>query len=209
MSNEPEEKEAVPEGWGHWGASFRAASPPASFDDVDLDVVRRRAEAFSRRTRRRNAREIAAGALVVLGGIAIATHAPTRLGMLGGVAMALGATIVSLFIVLRARNHPAPAPTAPTREVLAYERAQLERQARLLERVWIWYLAPLLPSIVLIYAESLLRALEGGGPGRNAGIAVAVGLFVATIAFFVWLGRMNARAARKLREQMAKLPPDA
>lgn len=209
MSHDPEQREEGPEGWSDWGASWRAAAPQgSSLDDVDLAQARRRADRFAWQIRFRNAREIAAGVLVVVCGVGIATHAPTWLGVLGGVAMSLGGAFVSVFIVLRARTLPAPAPTAPTREVLAHERAQLERQARLLERVWIWYLAPLVPSVVLIYAEGLLGALGRAGTHRSATIATTVGMFAGTLAFFALIGWMNVRVARKLRERMAKLPPD-
>jgi hypothetical protein len=91
--------------------------------------------------------------------------------------------------------------------VLAYERAELDRQARLLERVWIWYLAPLLPSIVLLYAEGIQRSLAQEGGARSAGLAIHLTLFAVSLGLFVFLGRLNRRAARGLRERMAKLPP--
>jgi hypothetical protein len=206
MSRENEPNGGDLEGWERLGAAWRnepvGAPPP-----IDVAEVRRRADAFARTIRRRNLREIAAGAVVIAGGAGIAATAPARLGQLGGVAMVLGAIAVSLFIALRARNRPAPPPAAPTREVLAHERAELERQARLLERVWIWYLAPLLPSVVLIYADALIRALGRSGPERTVGIALSAGLFGASLAFFVLIGRLNARAAQRLRARMAQWPP--
>ena len=121
--------------------------------------------------------------------------------------MVAGALFVAAFLLARARNLRAPDPAAPTSEVLAHERAQIERQARLLERVWIWYLAPLLPSVALIYADSLQRALarSDGAPGTGVGVIVA--LFAASLGLFVLIGWINRRAARRLRERMAPLPP--
>jgi hypothetical protein len=208
MSDETRNGGEAPEGWGPLGESFRADPADASsFEGVDGGAVRARAETFARKIRRRNLREVAAGAFVVAGGVTIAARAPTALGLAGGVAMALGAIFVSVFIFLRARNLRAPEPAAPTSEVVAYERAQLERQARLLERVWLWYLAPLLPSVALIYAESLQRALDR--PDPTGGVALTAALFAASLGVFVVIGWINKRAARGLRERMAQLPPPA
>lgn len=206
-----EQERGALEGWNELGASWReggssSSSSPSSFEGVDLAAVRARSRAFARRVWLRNLRETAAGVLVAAAGVAIATHAPTTLGMLGGVAMVLGAVGVSLVIALGARNRRAPEPSAPTREVLAHERGELERQARLLERVWLWYLAPLLPSVALIYAEALIRALGHAGPARTVGVAMSLGMFAVSLGFFFLVGRLNARAARELRARMGKLP---
>lgn len=195
-----------PEGWEGMGAAWRAGEPGGAFAQVDVDEVRRRAGAFARQIRVRNLSEIAAGVTVIAAGAGIAASAATLLGKLGGAAMAAGAIAVALIIALRAGNIPAPPPAAPTRDVVAHERAQLERQARLLERVWVWYLAPMVPSMVLIYTESLVRALGRSGTERTVGIAMSAGLFLASLAFLALVGWWNAREAKRLRARMAKLP---
>lgn len=192
-----------PEGWDRLGAEWRApgaAEPASVFAGFDPQEVRARAAAFARRIRHRNVREIVAGAVVVLAGVRIAYRAHTLLVTLGGASMAIGAAFVTASILLRARNLASPPSDAPTRDVLAYERAQLERQARLLERVWVWYLAPLVPSVVLIYADVLSRALAEGRP-----LALPLGRALATLLVFVLIGWMNGRAARALRARMPAL----
>jgi hypothetical protein len=131
-----------PQGWDALGASWRAdVSARSSFEDVDADVVRARAADLARKIRRRNVRELVAGALGAIAGGWIAYDASSLLLLLGGVAMAVGALTVTAIIVLRARNVSPPPLDAWTREVIAFERSELERQARLLERSWTWYLA--------------------------------------------------------------------
>jgi hypothetical protein len=195
-----------PEGWDTLGASWRSASPGASsFEDVDPAVVRTRADAFARSIRWRNVREVVAGTIVVVAGARTALHSSSLLVSIGGASMALGAVSVTAVIVTRARNAAPPPSDAPTRAVLAFERAELDRQARLLERVWLWYLAPFLPSLVAIYAAALLSALE---KGENRGVIVSLGLFVGSLGFLGAVGWVNTRAARRLRAQMALLPAE-
>lgn len=211
MSHDPEDRgdhRDAPEGWSELGASYRAApAGPSSFESVDGGAVRERADAFARTIRYRNAREVAAAGIVIVAGAFIAARATTVLSLLGGVAMVGGAIFVAVFMLARAGNLRAPEPAVPTSEVLAYERAQLERQAHLLERVWIWYLAPLLPSIVLLYADSLQRALRAPDSARGPGVAVLAALFAATIGVLALIGWINRRAARGLRDRMTRLPP--
>jgi hypothetical protein len=185
------------DGWGELGATYRGSVQNAPFEDVDLKTVRSRSRAFARTIHFRNAREIAAGALLVVLGFGQLTHAATWAGALAGATMSLGALFVTAFIVLRARNLKEPGPAAPTNDVLAYEHEQLERQARLLERVWLWYLAPLLPSVLLIYGDVIWRTGKFGKIGL---------LFVGTMAFFALIGWINMRSARALRRRMTLFP---
>ncbi|MBN9160870.1 MAG: hypothetical protein J0I07_07900, partial [Myxococcales bacterium] len=150
------------------------------------------------RIRRRNVLEVLGGAIIVAAGVRIVWTETRPLMIAGGVAMALGALLMTSVILLRARNASPPPLDAPTRDVLAYERSELERQARLLERVWVWYLAPLLPGVALIYTDELLRAIERGEPGA---IATSIALFIAALLCFVVVGRLNARSARRLRDR--------
>jgi hypothetical protein len=198
------EHEQGPQGWAALGASWRGGASAgesgdgSAFDAIDVDELKARSASFARTIRHRNLREVVAGVVVIASGLWIAWTAWSTLVAIGGVAMAIGAASVTTVILLRARNIVPPPPDAPTPEIIAYERAQLERQARLLERVWAWYLAPLLPGIVAIYVDVFLRA-----PHARPRIGA---MFLGTLAFFVFLGWLNARAARRLRSRMEILP---
>lgn len=195
-----------PEGWDLLGEHWRKDEQRSAFVAVDPDVVRARAARFARTIRWRNLREVISGHFVVLAGAGIAYHASSPYGRFGGVSLAIGASIVVAVIVRRTRNLLPPPPDAPTCEVMAFERSELERQAHLLERAWLWYLAPFVPSIVAIYAGAARVALsrpEHGGSLPFVGL-----LFVATAGVLVLVGWLNVRAARSLRRRMVALPPE-
>lgn len=190
--------------WGELGAQWRAESAPNTA--VDIAELRKRSSAFARTIFLRNLREAVAAMIVIAIGLHMAWNASTALVRSGGVTMALGALFILVVLLARGRNRPAPASDAPTRVALMHEQSELERQARLLEGVWLWYLLPLVPSLGLLGLDGLLRALESG---RAPAIALAVAEVAFSFAALVLVHMFNRRAARRLRERMVKLyPPD-
>lgn len=195
-----DDRSNIPEGWADLGAQWRAQ--PATTVAVEIADTRRRAHVFARKILLRNTREAIAALVVIVAGLHIAWDASHTLGRSSGVALAIGALFVLVVLLVRGGNQPAPPSDAPTSVALAHEHAELERQARLLERVWLWYLAPLAPGMCLVSADELRSAIE-----RDDAFAIALslgwsGLAIAAFVFVAWL---NRRAARKLRERMAKL----
>jgi hypothetical protein len=181
--------------WAELGEQWRKdAAGAARLAAVDPDVVRARAGKLARTIRRRNARELVAGAVVIAFGVYRMSTATAWLAQLSGAAMIAGAAFVSAVLLRRGGNLPPPPPTAVTSEVMAFERAELERQAALLERVWLWYIAPLLPGIALSLADSYVEAVRAGRPLWLFAPIVAL-----CAAVLVGVGWLNARAARRLR----------
>jgi hypothetical protein len=126
----------------------------------------------------------------------------------GCVWTALSALWIGVVLWLRGSNLAAPALDAPTVAFLRHERAQLERQAVLLERVPTWYVAPLGAGMALILADHAWVLVDAGAP--RAGV-VALGATIVLVALVfgvvLWL---NRRAARELREELSRWPdPDA
>jgi len=192
-----------PEGWHALGEAWRASAPPPETAAVEVDVaaVRKRADAFARRIRRRNLRELVAGVIVVLAGIRIAFEHRSTLESVGGALLALGAVVLCAVLVKRGGHGAPPSPDEPTRRVLAYERAELEKQAVLLSRVWVWYLGPLVPGVVLLDVAGMLRDLDEG-----LGLARSLAYPAFTIVVFVFVGWLNRRAAGRLRARMDRIP---
>ena len=186
--------------WAELGATWRADGAGDAFAAVDPAAVRARAAVFARRIRRRNVREVAAGALVIAGGVAMVIRSSEAAIRIGGALMAAGAAVLIAILLRHGRPLPPPAPDAPTRDVLVHERAELERQARLLERAWLWYLGPLVPSMVAIEGTAIARAAASGH-----GLGFALGSAAFTTAAFVAIGWLNARAARSLRARSERL----
>ena len=84
---------------------------------------------------------------------------------------------------------------------LDFYRRELERQRDLVGSVWSWYLGPLIPGWVV-----LMVAFARTNPGhlRHFGLSLAgFNLFAALAFVFVW--KLNQRAARSLQRQIDEL----
>lgn len=206
---DPKRDDATPEGFGDLGAAWRDADLGSdAFADVDLERVRSRAEAFSRKIRRRNAAEILAS-LFVLGWAALtAARATSPLGLAAGASLGLGVVVVAAVLLRRGRPGVQPRPEAPTRAVLAFHRGELERQARLLHGAWLWYVGPLVPGVVLVLANAYAESVRAN-PGRAGAAAVVTGgvlaLSFAVLGGVAWI---NRRAASRLRAQAREIAED-
>ncbi|MEY4578125.1 MAG: hypothetical protein RL701_2828 [Pseudomonadota bacterium] len=203
-----DKRSPLPDGWEDLGAQWRSrarerAEPTITTTSaVDITEARSRARAFARKVFLRNAREACAAGLVIAVGVRSAWIAATTLAFLGGVSLALGALFILVVLLVRGRNRSAPPSDAPTSVVLAHERHELDKQARLLERVWLWYLAPLVPGAGCMSLDSLLGAVAKAAP---LGIVLEIANSAFVLAVFVFVAWLNQRAARKLRERMANL----
>jgi len=128
----------------------------------------------------RNQRELTACALVAAGSlVAVGLGA---LPLLPGVLLALGTVPVAAVLLWVAP----PATDRPPRD-------EMLRQARLLEWVPLWYLAPLVPGVVA------LLVIAGRNGGFRAGLVGVV--FAAVFAAVAWLNRRGAAYLRALAEQ--------
>src|SRR5690606_28377810 len=127
--------------------------------------------AFNRKIKWRNAREYAAGALVVVFFGAMALRSPSWEGQAGGALTVLGCA----YVLWHLHRHGSARPEAPAAAASAcrdYYRADLQRQRQLLASAGRWYLAPFLPGYLLILAAKLRLA---GGVNPNFVISVALG----------------------------------
>lgn len=188
--------------------AWHEQGPLGALDPLTLPQLQERSRAHARRVWWRNAREWAAVALVVPTFLAWGLSTERWLVQAGCVWTALAAVWIGVVLWRRGTNLAAPAVDAPTVTFLRHERAQLERQAVLLERVPTWYVAPLAAGLVPILGDRAWVLVEAGAP--RAGV-VALGATVLLIALVfggvLWL---NRRAARELREQLSRWPdPDA
>ena len=91
-----------------------------------------------------------------------------------------------------------PADMALT-SCLAFHRGELERQRDLLRGVWKWYLLPLVPGMILFCLGPVMARPE------KASLAVAVSIAAGNLAFFVFIGELNRRAANKIQGRIDAL----
>ena len=82
---------------------------------------------------------------------------------------------------------------------LAFRRAELVRQRDLLRSIWLWYLGPFIPGLVVLIAAFARTSYVHAHP---AVLLIDLLLFG---AIFLAIGRVNARGARKLQEQIDEL----
>ena len=165
------------------------------------DLMKRTTK-FERTIRRRNIVEYAAGGVAAVGSVAMAVMF-AGLGEYGiAVSMALvalGAIVVMWNLHSRASTGK-PDPEADCRGHLV---AQYRRQAEALRKVPLWYIGPLLPGVLGVYATMAFKAA-----GRAdvwdilGGIGQPLGFTLAFFAFVIWL---NLRAARTLARKAEEL----
>ena len=157
-------------------------------------------ERFNSLIQRRNRREYVGGALGIAGSAWFAWHGKDLGTRAGFALLILGTLYVGWQLARRGTPRPEPADAA-AQSCLVYHRTELEQQYELLRSVWSWYLAPLVPGFVVLYAS---RAWLAAQRGPGALLAVALGACVTGLVFWgvLWL---NRRGASKLRAELRAL----
>ena len=176
------------------------AAPDAVFSDPQDCAVR--ATKFERRIRRRNLMEYVAGAIVIVGAGASSIAA----GIKGdwGIALAMALTAIGAIVVLwglfRRATNLERRPEDPCRMHL---RRQYQRQYDALRDVPLWYIGPLIPGVLTLYAAIVTGAAEQIGVIEAlkgaAGPAVLTFGILAAVALLNWLG------ARSLKREIQSL----
>lgn len=167
---------------------------------MSLADIHDRAERFQRRIRWRNAIEHMAGVIVVFAFSAIALATPDW-GIRAGVALII-AGVAYISWQLMKRGGAATKPDGQT--WVAFHRAEMVRQHQALSSVWSWYLAPLLPGILVFILATAFSRVDNDLP-LPARLAV-LGMAIVWISIvFGGVGYINARAAKKLEAEIAAL----
>lgn len=179
---------------------WRADSGPGTFTNPE-DLMHR-STAFERTIRRRNIVEYAAGALIVL----LATPAAVLFVTMGEpwLAISLGLTAAGAAIVMWNLHRRASAQKRrPEEDCRNHLVAQHRRQAEALRKVPLWYIGPLLPGVLGVYATVASKAV---GQVDTWEIVTEIGRPLGiTLAFFGFVIWLNLRAARKLERQVEEL----
>lgn len=186
--------DAYREAWKEGDAGGEVLDGRSLPEEELLARVRKRSEAFDRKIRRRDLRELVAGAFVVLAfgyGAITAGSWLTRAGALVVIAAAL-------FIAWTLRRARAGEETVKAgRPVTESLRAQLEKvdvQIRLLENVLWWYVAPLAVGALLFAA----------GLGAGLWPTLLCAAVILTLSAYIW--RLNLRAVeRDLRPRRRRI----
>lgn len=165
---------------------------------MSVEEIRRRAGKFEKRIRRRNLREYVAS--LIAAGLFVYFFATTH-DWLKQTSFAL--FFVAMLWIVVALHRKGSAKSLPegvdTLNGLKFYRAELERQYRVVKEVWWWYLAPMVPGFV-VYTVGYVWM----HPHPAGWVKIAV-MDVAVTGMFVWVWRMNQKAARCLERMIAEL----
>jgi hypothetical protein len=166
---------------------------PLENTPMPLEEIRRKARQFEKRIQHRNLREyIAGGAGIVIFTVYlfIFKSATVRAGS----ALMIAAMLCVLYqIYKRASPGTLPADLALTAS-LEFHRRELVRQRDLLRSVWLWYIAPFIPGIVVFGT--------GANPAHGPGSWLNAMPFLSVFGVIIWL---NYRAAKRLDRQIVEI----
>jgi hypothetical protein len=166
---------------------------PVENKPMPLEEIRRKARQFEKRIRRRNLREyIAGGAGIIIFTVYLFIFkSPTARA---GSALIIAGMLCILFqLYKRATPGTLPADLALTAS-LDFHRRELVRQRDLLRTVWLWYVGPIVPGIVVFGM--------GVKPAHGSASLLNAVPFFTILGVVLWL---NYRAAQRLTRQIAEI----
>lgn len=174
-----------------WQESVTDAALPS------LEMLRAGADRFYRNIRLRNRIEYGAAIFVVVAFAAIAFMAPSPFAKAGALLVMLG-TLFVVWQLHRRASATLPPGAEAALPILVHQRREMVRQRDALASIWLWYLLPLLPGLLLMQLGPSLGSLTT--PPRAAIIAVLI-----NVAVFggVWL--LNHLAARRLQRALDEI----
>lgn len=165
---------------------------------MSAEIIRKRAAKFERKILWRNVREYVAAviAAALLGYYLVTAQSVLARISFGLFIAGLAWMVVQLHRKGSVRSMPAGVSTLTS---LQFYRAELERQREAVNTVWSWYLAPLIPGLLVYTVWSVIRSPR---PTAWAGLAL-MDAVIAGLFYVVW--KMNVRAARCLQRMIDEL----
>jgi hypothetical protein len=177
-----------------WAQQHTDAAP------LDAEGLARADRHFRHRIRRRDTIEYVAGLLA--SGVFVNTAIQTPDW---GVRIGCAAIILGALVVLRNlwKLRPKPSGSALGASSLAFHRANLVTQRDALATVWRWYLAPVVPGMVL-FLLAVLRASAQHMPFWAA-LLVIIGVALPVAGVFWGIHHLNRVGARRLQAMIDAL----
>jgi Flp pilus assembly protein TadB len=171
-------------------------------EDIRMSVeqLRLRAGKFEKTIFWRNAREYVAALIVVLYFAYELLKWPNVLTGIGFGLIIAGMLYMMWQLHRKGSSRTMPAELASAAGLDFYRR-ELERQRDLVQGVWWWYLAPLVPGLVVIFVAMALT--NPHHLPHHYWFLAGYGLVVALAFIFVW--KLNERAARRLERCINEL----
>lgn len=170
---------------------WREQAVPA-LQPLPTDELAAQSRRLQHKVGRRNRRETVAAALVALVFLAYAWVFPHWLTKLGALLTVVGTAVVVWQLHRRACAQPLPEALGAS--LLQFHRGELARQRDALRSAWRWYVAPLLPGLLLFLCG---RQIENGRWQPWPFVITAL-----VMAGVVWI---NRRAASQLQREIDAL----
>lgn len=173
--------------WDSMKQQWQTRAPGVGPATPSAEQLRRESDRLQRTVRRRDLRETIAAVVVGVFFLLLAGSGFSR-GSWAGASFALLLVVWAGYVpfqLRRARRKlPDPRPDLPLRIFLQRQREAALAQARMLERAWLWYVAPCTVGLL-----GLTFSTPGEGAGRllYGGFVIALGVLVA------WINRRAAR----------------
>jgi hypothetical protein len=173
----------------------RWQSQPGQGEGMPFEDIRREAQKFHNRLRRRNIREYIAASITILIFLLEIRFIPFPLPIRVALLLFIAGLLVFIYQI-RKRGSPRALPSDLSSSCLDFHRRELERQRDALASFWLWGLWPFLPgAIVLIVSISF-------APRGWIAALIVTAFFAALFTFF---GKLNRRDARKLQREIDEL----
>lgn len=171
---------------------------------MSIEEIRNKAMKFGSTIQRRNLREtIVAVALIPVFGLFLRWF-PTPVERVGSCL-----TIAGLLYVIYRMNGSAAPKSVPSSggfdTCVSFHRRELERQRDLLRGIWLWYLAPLVPGILVFNLGVIGQKISPGHPLQWWRAAPFVVLMVAWFWVVIWLNRRAAQGLQRTIEELDRV----
>lgn len=176
---------------------------PVETVTVSMEEMRAKAEAFQKRIRRRNFIEYAATAFVI---IVLSWYAtlPSGAGLLWPISNGLiivGMLVVALNLHLRARAAAMPTE-ASAQSLIEFQRAELTRQRDALRTVWLWYILPVVPGIILWFIAIGISTAARFPERALAALGISAIVVVLVFLMIILLNMLGAARLQRMIETL-------
>lgn len=167
---------------------------------MSIDEIQQKAGKFQKKILWRNGREyVAAFVIAVYFGFELwrTTDVLTQIGF--------GLVIAGLLYMVGQLHRKGSSRSLPAEMGLAncleFHRSELVRQRDLVRSIWRWYLAPVIPGLVVVMA-----ALARTNPGHLRHLGLFLGFYYSfVVLFFLFTWRLNESGARRLQRRIDEL----
>lgn len=176
---------------------------PATPVIVTAEEMRLRAAAFQRKVRGRNIVEYVASAFVVVvfGWYATWPKPATPLWPIANIMIIVGVLVVVWNLHRLARASVPPAGADAT-SLIDFQRAEFTRQRDALKSVWLWYIGPIVPGVILWLVAKGIDLAPANPTGALIGL---VGMALIATLVFGLIILLNLLGAARLQRMIDDL----